>query len=313
MKNSKIGDSNLVALKEVAKTVEEGCSNFSRFSLAKMPQLAQVTNRFMPGVYLITAETNVGKTSCLTSLAKDILESNPSTRVVYLSMDDPTSEILRRIVASKSGVDIQTCMTPDEITDGDQARALEAIKWLEELMRDQRLAICDNMGLYDLIKGAAKAEKIDHSQIMNAIEFGLFEGFKQPTVVLIDHYANLNSWNSTDPSDNFGRMMTELQRLTCRRALPIICTTEQKDYPSAGKTPKPSGSSKNPYASRCLFHLRRSDAKEHQAFSNEIAEGERLLILETLKNKASGHGTPKIHIAIDRKSGGVRTLDSRET
>jgi replicative DNA helicase len=49
-------------------------------------------------MYLISAETNVGKTAFLTNLGLDILETNPEITLIYFSLDDDRIKIAYRFI-----------------------------------------------------------------------------------------------------------------------------------------------------------------------------------------------------------------------
>jgi len=74
------------------------------YRLNKFKTLAKRIDGVQPGLYIIGAETNVGKTAFLVNLALDLIESNKTTRVIFVALDDPMSTIWTRMMGILSEI-----------------------------------------------------------------------------------------------------------------------------------------------------------------------------------------------------------------
>lgn len=279
---------------------------FEILKLGRLSALEGMTTGLIPGVYLIAADTNVGKTSLLTSLTLDLCEHNPNVCVVYLSFDDDYWEVHNRLVANSAGLPIGQALMGNFETPEMRREFLGGTEKLTALRNERRLLIVETQALADLGDG----ENL-YAQTMSALprfiseETALNKGRR--IVICIDNVSNLNSFNPSDLNDSTGALILGLQRIAKTTNIPIICTTESSDR--EGKVGKPRGARTNSFASRMVFNLREPKRPEVEGYIKQLQiENERLLILDTQKNKCSGLGKIRIPLAIHDEFGRARTL-----
>lgn len=279
---------------------------FERLRFGRLSVLQEMTNGLMPGVYLIAADTNVGKTSLLTSLALDLCEQNPEVCVVYLSFDDDYWEVHNRMVANSSGISMEQGLVGNFQTQEMRRAFINGLDALTALRTDRRLLIADIPALADLGTGENLYE-----HILSALpKFVNEEGGKRKDrriVLCIDNVSNLNFFNPSDIYDGSGALILTLQGIAKNSNMPIICSTESSDR--EGKVGKPRGSRTNSFASRMVCNLRNPTKIEYEGYANQLREVERLLILDVQKNKCSGLGKIRIPLAVEDEFGRVRTLN----
>jgi len=76
------------------------------YPLNKFQNLCNNIDGVQPGLYLIGAETNIGKTAMLTNVSLDLIESNDDVRVLYFSMDDAWNVIINRFLGIITEIDL---------------------------------------------------------------------------------------------------------------------------------------------------------------------------------------------------------------
>jgi len=171
------------------------------------------------GLYLVGAYTNRGKTAFLTSILLDLLFSNPEITVMYFSLDDSKRTIVNRLLASKSGIDINKVQR-EQADEKDQIKLRKAYDYFIGLAKKERLIIRD-------IEGASH---------INSIEAEIKERANGNLVVFIDDVYNLDTGTSYEGirEENIDRAI-KIKRLVEIYDLPIICTAELRKK-SAGES-----------------------------------------------------------------------------
>jgi replicative DNA helicase len=87
------------------------------YNLSWLRTIAHNLNGIQPGLYIIAAETNVGKTTFMTNLFIDLLNSNHELQGIYFSFDDNKDVIINRCLAFLTGIDINHIQTPNMLTE----------------------------------------------------------------------------------------------------------------------------------------------------------------------------------------------------
>jgi replicative DNA helicase len=107
-----IGDSagGLVSINACAKTIVQqmvDAMNGRKESFRTgLETFDDMTGGFFPNeVNVIAARTSVGKSALATSLSLGVVENNPNAGVLYVSLEMPAVQFVRRMVAAKAGVD----------------------------------------------------------------------------------------------------------------------------------------------------------------------------------------------------------------
>ncbi len=76
------------------------------YPLKKFKRLATNIDGIQPGFYVVSAETNVGKTAFLTNLFLDILDENIEVQGLYCSLDDSRDVIINRFIGIRTGLNL---------------------------------------------------------------------------------------------------------------------------------------------------------------------------------------------------------------
>lgn len=281
---------------------------FGRVKLKRLGELESYTSGLMPGVYLVAADTNVGKTSLLTSLAIDIVEQNPEVCVTYLSFDDDHWEVHNRLSANLAEVPIEESLIFDFATKENRSKFAQGAAELDRLHNSRNLLIADaemiaNLGVGDNL----------FDQVLSGMNTFIREQSRQTgnkpkqIVICIDNVSNLNLHNPKDQMDGTGALMRNLHKIAEEHKVSLFLTTESSDKDT--RKGKPRGSLSNGYASRMLYNLRDPKPLETSQFGPVIIDGhEKLMILDVLKNKASGRKKTGIPLAVNETYGQVRTV-----
>ncbi|MBU0490010.1 MAG: hypothetical protein KKD31_18885, partial [Bacteroidetes bacterium] len=112
------------------------------YSLTKFNQLCQHIDGVQPGLYLIGAETNIGKTALLTNVSLDLIESNNDVRVLYFSMDDAWNVIINRFLGILTEIDLNQVQRGQTLPENVR-KLKQAYDYLISLSEQDRFIIKD--------------------------------------------------------------------------------------------------------------------------------------------------------------------------
>ena len=87
------------------------------YNLSWLRSVAQNLDGIQSGLYLIAAETNMGKTTLMTNLFIDLLHSNHELQGIYFSFDDNKDVIINRFLAFLTGIDINRIQAPNMLSE----------------------------------------------------------------------------------------------------------------------------------------------------------------------------------------------------
>ena len=226
-----------------------------------------------PGLYLIGAYTNRGKTALLTSLSLDALFSNPEITVMYFSLDDNIDTIINRFLSIMTGIDINK-VQKEQANPGDQDRLRKKYEELKVLADAGRLIIKDR----------------EEISCINDLAAEIREGVGGKLIVFIDDVHNLYTGSDYDGlrEENIDRA-NKIKDLATTYKLPIICTAElRKKGTSEAVDRKPNindfmETGKFAYNANVVWLLY-PPTKNSEAFDEELQP---TLILDYVKNKFS--------------------------
>lgn len=196
------------------------------YPMTKFKNLCENIDGLQPGLYIIGAETNVGKTALLTNIALDLMDTNPEVRVLYFSLDDSWSVITNRFLGILTGLELNKVQRK-------QASAVDAIK-----VRDayQELACLANDGrLY--IKDLSEVTNFNQAE---AVVRELYDDGN--LAVFIDGLYNLEveGIGGGIREVNIERA-NKLKLLVDTYRIPLICTAElRKKTKEEGINKKPT-------------------------------------------------------------------------
>lgn len=236
------------------------------------PQLTQNISGLQPGLYLIGAYTNRGKTALLTSLLLDVLFSNPGITVMYFSLDDNVDTIINRLLSTKTGVDINDVQR-EQVGEENPTKLREAYDYYVGLAKKRKMFIRD----------------ISDIRHVDNLEADIREKAGSKLVVFIDDIHNLNTGSGYNGlrEENIDRA-NKIKNLAILHKIPIICTAElRKKAPGESVSRKPNEndlmeSGKFAYNAQVVWILYPKGKDEE--FKKE---SEPTLILDYAKNKFS--------------------------
>lgn len=247
-------------------------AEFLGYRLNNFPTISRNIDGLQPGLYIIGAETNIGKTAMLTNMALDVIESNPDVNVLYFSLDDNWNVIANRFVGILTGLPLNQLQRKQTL-ETDALKIKVAYDKLCQLADSGRLHIRD------------LSEVSDYAQA-EAVIRELCDGGN--LVVFLDGLYNLEvETNGSIREENIERAKA-LKSIVDVYQIPIICTAELR------KKAKEDGLNKKPTVSDIMetgkfgyngtvVWLLSTNYKE----SKENDEIE--LILDYGKNKAGGY------------------------
>lgn len=86
-------------LNEMEQNIKDGVKRVNKYRLNSFPTIENATAGLESGMYLIGAESQIGKTAIIIQLAIDILLNNDKSRVVFITSDDTQKKIVKRFLA----------------------------------------------------------------------------------------------------------------------------------------------------------------------------------------------------------------------
>ena len=176
------------------------------------------------GLYIIGAETNVGKTALLAALFMDALDANPDLSGVFFSLDDSKAIIVERWIASRTNYPINSIRKSQgsyKNTEERKEAVSQAYKHLTTLAAAGRLTLFD----------IAEVDTIEN------LEAEIESRTDPSLIVAIDGLYNLSV------GDDFGSLReanieraNRIKALVDRHEIPLIATAELRKTPAGTST-----------------------------------------------------------------------------
>ena len=173
-----------------------------------------------PGLYMISAGPNVGKTAFCTQLAWQIAQNNPTAFCMYITLDDNPNIVIQRVVAHITGLPIRVIRNP---------RAY-AHDW--EILATRQLGL-------SLLREAANSfvvpSNINDTDVDAILEYALrylvwvdaTDAVRNHLVLFIDNFYDLTCRMGGDNSNiRMEYIADQLKRFAMRYNVPVICTGE---------------------------------------------------------------------------------------
>jgi len=182
------------------------------YRLNRFTEIERKLDGVQPGLYLIAAETNVGKTAFLVNLFLDLVESN-ELNGIFLSMDDSMDVIINKILGLKTGLSLNR-LPKRQKDETDRLKLQEAYLNLQELAAKKRISLFDQQ-FYRTFEQIEKLLEKQPSPFFLAID-GIFN-------VGVTPYP-------TKREENIERA-NRLKAIADRYRIPVIGTAEvRKEY-----------------------------------------------------------------------------------
>ncbi len=184
------------------------------------PKLNEKLSGIQPGLALLGAHSNTGKTSFLMSIAKGVGEVNDGVYGLYIGLDDPFQDILPRIVANKQKIPINAIRQPASYIEWDNL-----IEKRNEGIRDVLYNNIDSFKVIDKnnIKNLAQLKEVikEHYNYCDEIGKKLF--------VAIDSFHDIEIEENFRTSDEkWNELPKRLSDFADNMEIPIWCTAELK-------------------------------------------------------------------------------------
>ena len=262
------------------------------YPLTKFKNLCENIDGLQPGLYIIGAETNVGKTALLTNIALDLINSNPEVRVLYFSLDDSWSVITNRFLGILTGLELNKVQRMQGC-ESDAIKVKNAYQELARLADDGRLYIKD---LSDVTN-------------FNQAEAVVRELYEQGNLaVFIDGLYNLEvEGNGGGIRETNIERANKLKLLVDTYRIPLICTAElRKKTKEEGKDKPPTVSDlmetgKFGYNANVVWLL------YPENFSESKGADQFMIKLDYAKNKLS-HYKDYQTLIFEKKKGIIREI-----
>ena len=196
------------------------------YPLTKFKNLCENIDGLQPGLYIIGAETNVGKTALLTNIAMDLIQSNSNVRLLYFSLDDSWSVITNRFLGILTGLELNQVQRKQRC-DLDASKVKDAYEELAHLADDGRLYIKD-------------LSEVTNFNQAEAVLRELYEAGN--LAVFIDGLYNLEvEGNGGGIRETNIERANKLKLLVDTYRIPLVCTAElRKKTKEEGINKKPT-------------------------------------------------------------------------
>ncbi len=141
------------------------------YSLNTFPKLTQNIDGIQSGCFYVSSNPFGLKTTLLSSIALDLLQSNPKLKLIYLALETPRRQIFDRLVAMMIGESVLTVRKQNESEEMNQ-RILEATRELMGYVRNNRLEIWEDQQNFDNIElmNILKEEQKEHPDLVVVID-----------------------------------------------------------------------------------------------------------------------------------------------
>lgn len=248
-------------------------SSYLGYSLSWLRTIADNLDGIQEGLYLIAAETNVGKTALMTNLFIDILNTNTLAKGIYFSFDDNKDAIINRFLSLLTAIDINYTKAPCRLTEeGRSILTTFGYGRLNEWAESEKLNIYDMNDvtnftqLHDLIKQHSNPDQL---------------------VICIDAIHNLSMSETVGIREENIMRANKLKWLVDTYRIPVLVTAEVRKKEAKGALNIPTThdimeSSKFAYNAQVVFmlHSEQSYLPCDTPTSN--------LVINCEKNKLSG-------------------------
>jgi predicted ATP-dependent serine protease len=156
------------------------------YTLNTFPKLTHEIDGIQSGCFYVSSKPFGLKTTLLSSLALDLVQSNPKLKLIYIALETPRRQIFDRFVAMLIGESVLTVRKQSEDESVNQ-KILEATRDLMGFVRNNRLEIWEDQPSFDNweLLSTLKEEVKEHSNL----------------VVIIDGIDHLKVTDHTDLSD----------------------------------------------------------------------------------------------------------------
>ncbi|MCF0215882.1 MAG: DNA primase [Fibrobacteraceae bacterium] len=141
------------------------------YSLSSFPKLTREIDGIQSGCFYVSSSPFGLKTTLLSSMALDLVQSNPKLKLIYIALETPRRQIFDRFVAMMIGESVLTVrkQNANEFTN---QQILEATRELMGYVRGNRLEIWEDHPAFDNIElmSILKEEQKEHPDLIVIID-----------------------------------------------------------------------------------------------------------------------------------------------
>lgn len=173
------------------------------YTLNTFPKLTKEIDGIQSGCFYVSSKPFGLKTTLLSSIGLDLLQSNPNLKLIYIALETPRRQIFDRMVAMMIGESVLTVRKQNE-DEAINQKILEATRDLMGFVRNNRLEIwedqptLDNIELADTLKDEVKEhpnlvviiDGIDHLKVSTHMD--LSDIYQRRSSVILDLYKTLD-------------------------------------------------------------------------------------------------------------------------
>jgi len=239
-------------------------------ALNRFPSLARNLDGLQSGLYIVGAETNIGKTAFMTNLFLNAIQSNEHIKGIYFSFDDNKDTIINRFLAILTALDINQVQSPKSLS---PALGTTLMNIGYDCLK--KLALSNRLAIYDM------NDVNNFEEVTNIIE----QNKNNNLIVCIDGIYNLsiNTTTSSIREENILRA-NKLKILVDLYKIPLITSVEVRKKNNTQQTPTIDDimeTSKFGYNANVVFMLYPENFQEFKE------QNDPYLIINVEKNKLS--------------------------
>lgn len=191
--------------------------------LTGFPLFDEKLGGIQPGLILLAADANMGKSAVCAQMARQMAHNNENLYVIYMSLDDNFKTILPRFIASDQRIPIDVAKFPSKYDMPETMTLIERyVTGMSRLLRDvPRFKILDSNESQDIERLQEIIE--EHLQA-----FAAEHNPDKKLVVFVDNFHDLKSRDVSFTSNNnkYEYMAEVLKEMVSMYDIPIICTAE---------------------------------------------------------------------------------------
>ena len=141
------------------------------YALNTFPRLTHEIDGIQSGCFYVSSKPFGLKTTLLSSLALDLVQSNPKLKLIYIALETPRRQIFDRLVAMLIGESVLTVRKQSEDESVNQ-KILEATRDLMGFVRSNRLEIWEDQPSFDNreLLSTLKEEVKEHSNLVVIVD-----------------------------------------------------------------------------------------------------------------------------------------------
>ena len=141
------------------------------FPLNTFPKFSKDIDGIQSGIFYVSSNPFFLKTSLLSSMALDLIETNESIKLIYIALETPRRQIFDRMIAMLTGLSVLDVRKKNE-DESVNAKILQATRTLMEYVRENRLEIWEDQPSFDNkeLLATLKEEQREHPGLVVIID-----------------------------------------------------------------------------------------------------------------------------------------------